>query len=80
MAAEGGLAKLRLAAERKSWRKERPFGFYARPETKSDGSVNLFKWQCGIPGKAGTDWEGGVFPLTMEFTSDYPSKPPLFKF
>jgi len=34
------------------------------------------KWKCYIPGKAGTDWEGGFFPLTMEFTDDYPAKPP----
>lgn len=35
---------------------------------------------CGIPGKAGTIWEGGVYPLTMEFTEEYPSKPPKCKF
>ncbi len=34
------------------------------------------KWKCHIPGKQGTDWEGGFFPLTMEFTEDYPTKPP----
>ena len=39
-------------------------------------AVNLMKWTCGIPGKAGTDWEGGVYPLTIEFSEDYPAKPP----
>lgn len=34
------------------------------------------KWKCYIPGKKGTDWEGGFYPLTMEFTDDYPAKPP----
>lgn len=34
------------------------------------------KWKCFIPGKKGTDWEGGFYPLTMEFTDDYPAKPP----
>lgn len=34
------------------------------------------KWNCHIPGKQGTDWEGGFFPLTMEFSEDYPTKPP----
>jgi ubiquitin-conjugating enzyme E2 I len=34
------------------------------------------KWNCHIPGKPGTDWEGGYFPLTMEFSEDYPAKPP----
>ena len=39
-------------------------------------SVNLMKWNCHIPGKADTDWDGGYFPLTMEFSEDYPAKPP----
>jgi Ubiquitin-conjugating enzyme len=34
------------------------------------------KWSCGIPGKANTIWDPAVYPLTMEFTEDYPSKPP----
>ena len=34
------------------------------------------KWKCHIPGKADTDWAGGFYPLTMEFTEDYPTKPP----
>jgi ubiquitin-conjugating enzyme E2 I len=36
--------------------------------------------KCGIPGKVGTIWEGGTYPLTMEFTEEYPSKPPKCKF
>lgn len=39
-------------------------------------SVNLLKWKCQIPGKDNTDWAGGFYPLTMEFTEDYPAKPP----
>lgn len=39
-------------------------------------SVNLMKWNCHIPGKTNTDWDGGYFPLTMEFLEDYPAKPP----
>lgn len=34
------------------------------------------KWNCHIPGKPNTDWEGGYFPLTMEFSEEYPAKPP----
>ena len=34
------------------------------------------KWKCHIPGKPETDWDGGYFPLTMEFSEDYPAKPP----
>ncbi len=38
------------------------------------------KWECGIPGKEGTDWAGGVYKLTMEFSDDYPIKPPKCQF
>ncbi|KAK1322908.1 SUMO-conjugating enzyme SCE1 [Acorus calamus] len=82
-----GIARGRLAEERKSWRKNHPHGFVAKPETATDGTVNLMVWQCTIPGKAGgyptsgwTDWEGGYFPLTLHFSEDYPSKPPKCKF
>ncbi|KAL6220395.1 PREDICTED: SUMO-conjugating enzyme SCE1 [Fragaria vesca subsp. vesca] len=76
----GGIARGRLAEERKSWRKNHPHGFVAKPETLPDGTVNLMVWHCTIPGKAGTDWEGGYFPLTLHFSEDYPSKPPKCKF
>ncbi|KAJ0026390.1 hypothetical protein Pint_08737 [Pistacia integerrima] len=65
----GGIARGRLTEERKSWRKNHPHGFVAKPETAKDGSVNLM-----------TDWEGGFFPLTLHFSEDYPSKPPKCKF
>ena len=76
----GGIAKGRLQEERKAWRKDHPHGFYARPQNKADGSLNLMIWECGIPGKESTDWAGGLYKLTMEFTEDYPSKPPKCKF
>ncbi|KAG2555178.1 hypothetical protein PVAP13_9KG565030 [Panicum virgatum] len=76
----GGIARGRLAEERKAWRKNHPHGFVAKPETLPDGTVNLMTWHCTIPGKQGTDWEGGYFPLTLHFSEDYPSKPPKCKF
>ncbi|CAM0903223.1 unnamed protein product [Alopecurus aequalis] len=78
--ASGGIARSRLAEERKSWRKNHPHGFVAKPETLTDGSVNLMIWQCVIPGKQGTDWEGGYFPLTLQFDDNYPTTPPVCKF
>jgi ubiquitin-conjugating enzyme E2 I len=36
----------------------------------------MMKWKCFVPGKQGTGWEGGFYPLTMEFSEDYPTKPP----
>ncbi|KAL6055719.1 SUMO-conjugating enzyme sce1, variant 3 [Balamuthia mandrillaris] len=75
-----GIARGRLMEERKAWRKDHPPGFFARPESNDDGTLNLMRWTCGIPGKKGTLWEGGMFPITMEFTDDYPSKPPKCRF
>jgi ubiquitin-conjugating enzyme E2 I len=45
------IARARLSEERKEWRKDHPFGFHAKPMKNADGSVNLMKWECGIPGK-----------------------------
>ncbi len=74
-------AAKRLQQERTEWRKDHPFGFSAKPVTASDGKgQNLFKWICGIPGRQGTLWEGATYKLTMEFTEDYPGKPPKCKF
>ncbi|ONM14674.1 SUMO-conjugating enzyme SCE1 [Zea mays] len=78
--ASGGVARARLAEERKSWRRSHPHGFMAKPATLPDGSVNLMLWNCVVPGKQGTDWEGGHFPLTLHFDEDYPSRPPHCKF
>nr|CAB3485523.1 unnamed protein product [Digitaria exilis] len=74
--ASGGIARGRLAEERKSWRKNHPHGFVAKPETLPDGSVNLMVWNCVVPGMQGTDWEGGYFPVTLTFGADYPTSPP----
>jgi ubiquitin-conjugating enzyme E2 I len=60
----GDLASMRLSAERKAWRKDHPADFYAKPRMNKDGSNNLFSWEAGIPGKVGTDWEGGVFKVS----------------
>ena len=38
--------------------------------------TNLMRWNCHIPGKEGTPWEGGFFPVTMEFSDEYPARPP----
>mmetsp|Transcript_10716 Transcript_10716/g.17557 ORF Transcript_10716/g.17557 Transcript_10716/m.17557 type:complete len:140 (+) Transcript_10716:50-469(+) len=75
-----GIAKGRLSEERKAWRKDHPHGFYARPGMNADGSTNLMIWECGIPGKANTLWNGGLFKLSIEFSEEYPSRPPKCKF
>jgi ubiquitin-conjugating enzyme E2 I len=71
------IAKIRLAEERKQWRKDHPYGFYARPrKNQNDGSLNLMVWDCGIPGKKGTPWEGGLYKVVLTFPADYPTNPP----
>ncbi|XP_055380640.1 SUMO-conjugating enzyme UBC9-like [Condylostylus longicornis] len=70
----------RLTEERKSWRKNHPFGFFARPTKNSDTTLNLMIWECGIPGKKNTIWEGGLYKLKMIFGNNYPQYPPLCKF
>ena len=39
----GGVARSRLAEERKAWRKDRPFGFTAKPEANEKGCVHSKK-------------------------------------
>ncbi|KAJ3305168.1 E2 SUMO-conjugating protein ubc9 [Kappamyces sp. JEL0829] len=56
----------RLTQERKLWRKDHPYGFYARPAKAANGDLNLRVWQVGIPGKAGSLWEGGVYKVKMK--------------
>ena len=73
-------ALARLAEERKNWRKDHPPLFFARPIKKDDNSTDLMKWEAGIPGTEGTDWEGGVFNLVITFTADYPSVAPKCHF
>ena len=75
-----GIAAGRLREERKAWRKDHPHGFYARASRNTDGSTNMMVWQAGIPGKAGTPWENGLYKVEIAFTEDYPSKPPVVKF
>ena len=75
-----GIAVGRLREERKAWRKDHPHGFFARATKNSDGSTYMMKWVCGIPGKAGTPWEGGCYKISMVFTDEYPAKPPQCKF
>lgn len=74
------LAKIRLQEERKRWRRDHPFGFFAKPEKAPDGSLDLTVWKAGIPGKDGTDWSEGTYPITITFPDEYPSKPPKIKF
>jgi ubiquitin-conjugating enzyme E2 I len=61
------LCQNRLNEERKQWRRDHPFGFYAKPQRNAQGVLDLKTWECGIPGKEKTLWEGGLFKLSVIF-------------
>ncbi|BFU24193.1 ubiquitin-conjugating enzyme family protein [Entamoeba histolytica HM-1:IMSS-B] len=65
----------RIVEERRAWRKDHPPGFVARPIMKK-GQPDLFNWECLIPGKKGTIWENGYYPVEMKFSTGYPASPP----
>ena len=75
-----GIATARLTEERKAWRRDHPHGFVAKPKKGQSGALDLFEWECLIPGKKDTPWEGGSYRLRMTFKDDYPSSPPKCKF
>jgi ubiquitin-protein ligase len=62
----------RLKKERKEWRGDHPFGFVAKPVDNPDGTTNMLKWHCEIPGPKDCPWEGGSYSLAMDFTHDFP--------
>jgi len=74
------LCQNRLNEERKAWRKDHPFGFVARPVKNSQGVLDLKRWECQIPGKKNTIWDGGLFKVEVLFADEYPTKPPKCKF
>ena len=51
----------------KQWRRDHPFGFFAKPARTKEGVLDLKNWECGIPGKDKTKWEGGLFKLNIAF-------------
>ena len=59
--------KLTFILYRKQWRRDHPFGFFAKPVRTPQGVLDLKKWECGIPGKDKTLWEGGLFKLDVLF-------------
>ena len=41
---------------------------------------SLFEWEAVLFGPSDTIWEGGMFTLILEFSDEYPNKPPKVKF
>ena len=57
----------RLMEERKKWRLDPPNGYSANPIKNIDGSLNIFIWECEVPGPRKTPWEGKTYKFTIEF-------------
>jgi len=68
-------AKNRLIRDFNKLQCHPPNGILAAP---IDG--NIMRWQGVIFGHDGTPWEGGIFKLNLNFTDNYPFKPPVVHF
>ncbi|KAH9257641.1 hypothetical protein BASA81_004090 [Batrachochytrium salamandrivorans] len=69
------LAVARLETERKNWRREHPKDFVAKP-----AAGDLMVWSCKIPGPENTEWQGRLYSVTLKFSAEYPSSPPMAYF
>lgn len=68
-------ARRRLINDFKRFEKEDSNGIFASPLPN-----NIMVWEAVIFGPEDTQWEGGSFKLLIEFTEEYPTKPPSIKF
>ncbi len=68
-------ARRRLIRDWKKLQESNPQGFNANPFED-----NIMIWEAVIFGPEQTSWEGGIFKLQIEFTEEYPSKPPNVRF
>jgi ubiquitin-conjugating enzyme E2 A len=68
-------ARMRLINDFKRLEKEETNGIFASPQEN-----NILIWEAVIFGPEDTPWEGGSFKLLIEFSEDYPNKPPMVKF
>ena len=69
------MAMKRLQNEYKQYLKE-PNTYYSI----SIDNNNFLKWNIILLGPPETIFEGGFYNCQLEFTKDYPNKPPIFKF
>mmetsp|Transcript_139533 Transcript_139533/g.242746 ORF Transcript_139533/g.242746 Transcript_139533/m.242746 type:complete len:162 (-) Transcript_139533:199-684(-) len=68
-------AKSRLLRDLHKLRKDPPHGVYAELAEN-----NVLCCQCLVIGPEDTAWEGGAFRLQLDFTDEYPVKPPKATF
>ncbi|RYG63226.1 ubiquitin-conjugating enzyme E2 [archaeon] len=68
-------ARKRLLRDFKRLQKDPPSGIQAAPLDN-----NVMTWQAVIIGPDDTPWEGGTFRLVLDFSEDYPNRPPVVRF
>ncbi|KAM3130015.1 Ubiquitin-conjugating enzyme E2 2 [Paramecium bursaria] len=68
-------SRKRLVRDFKKLQDSNPQGFFATPLEN-----NILIWEAVIFGPDQTPWEGGIFKLIMEFSEEYPLKPPQVEF
>merc|ERR1711970_1297180 len=68
-------ARRRLMRDFKRLQEDPPAGVSGAPTDN-----NILLWNAVIFGPADTPFEDGTFKLTIEFTEEYPNKPPVVRF
>lgn len=68
-------ARRRLMRDFKRLQEDPPAGVSGAPSEN-----NIMVWNAVIFGPEGTPFEDGTFKLTIEFTEEYPNKPPTVRF
>ncbi len=68
-------ARKRLMRDFKRLQQDPPAGISGAPHDN-----NIMLWNAVIFGPDDTPWDGGTFKLTLQFTEEYPNKPPTVRF
>ncbi|KAG2595204.1 hypothetical protein PVAP13_5KG059287 [Panicum virgatum] len=68
-------ARKRLMRDFKRLMQDPPAGISGAPQDN-----NILLWNAVIFGPDDTPWDGGTFKLTLQFTEEYPNKPPTVRF
>ncbi|KAF7124672.1 hypothetical protein RHSIM_Rhsim12G0058100 [Rhododendron simsii] len=68
-------ARKRLMRDFKRLQQDPPAGISGAPQDN-----NIMLWNAVIFGPDDTPWDGGTFKLTLQFSEDYPNKPPTVRF
>jgi len=68
-------ARRRLMRDFKKLQEDPPAGVSGAPTDN-----NILLWHAVIFGPHDTPFEDGTFKLTIEFTEEYPNKPPTVRF